>query len=324
METQNIGERLNEDPKPRRSAWRNRWRRLRRVGKFAFWLIVVYLVVQQILGPYWTSAARVSVLDQFQQQRKSRVIAMIHRQETISLFGVPVSSYINIEDSEAVLRAIRLTAPDQPIDMILHTPGGLVLAAEQIAKALLEHKGKVTVFVPHYAMSGGTLIALAAHEIVMDANAVLGPVDPQIGDMPAASILRVLNLKQVNRIKDETLELADVAAKARLQVASFVTELLLSRLPKDKAVSLATVLTEGRWTHDFPITVDLARELGLRVSTEMPRIVYEVMDLFPQGGADRPSVLYVPLHRSPEGRDEAPASAPASPAKNVAIGEGSH
>ena len=315
METQNISERLNEHPKPIRSVWRNRWHRLRRIGKFAFWLIVIYMIVQQVLGPYWTNAARVSVLDQFQQQRKSRVIAMIHRQETISLFGVPVSSYINIEDSEAVLRAIRLTPPEQPIDMILHTPGGLVLAAEQIAKALAEHKGKVTVFVPHYAMSGGTLIALAAHEIVMDANAVLGPVDPQIGDMPAASILRVLKLKQVNRIKDETLELADVAAKARLQVDSFVTELLLSRLPKDKAVSLAAVLTEGRWTHDFPITVALARELGLRVSTEMPRIVYELMDLFPQGGADRPSVLYVPLHRSPAGRDETPPSAPAAPTK---------
>jgi ClpP class serine protease len=315
METQNISEPLNEHPKPRRSRWRNRWRRLRRAGKFAFWLIVTYIVVQQILGPYWTNAARVGVLDQFQQQRKSRVIAMIHRQETISLFGVPVSSYINIEDSEAVLRAIRLTPPDQPIDMILHTPGGLVLAAEQIAQALLAHKGKVTVFVPHYAMSGGTLIALAAHEIVMDANAVLGPVDPQIGDMPAASILRVLNLKQVNQIKDETIELADIAAKARLQVASFVTELLLSRLPKDKAMSLATVLTEGRWTHDFPITVELARQLGLPVSTAMPRIVYELMDLFPQGGADRPSVLYVPLHRSPPGRDEAPASAPTAPTK---------
>jgi len=133
--------------------------------------------------------------------------------------------------------------------------------------------------------------------------------------MPAASILRVLNSKQVNQIKDETIELADVAAKARVQVTSFVTELLLSRLPKDKAVSLATVLTEGRWTHDFPITVDLARKLGLPVSTEMPRIVYELMDLFPQGGADRPSVLYVPLHRSPAGRDEAPASAPTAPTK---------
>src|SRR4029453_2108136 len=170
-------------------------------------------------------AARASVLDQFQQQRKSRVIAMIHRQETISLFGVPVSSYINIEDSEAVLRAIRLTPPEQPIDMILHTPGGLVLAAEQIAKALVEHKGKVTVFVPHYAMSGGTLLALAEDEIVMDANAVLGPVDPQIGDMPAASILQVLKLKQANRIKDETLVLADMAAKSRLKGGGFVAGL---------------------------------------------------------------------------------------------------
>src|SRR5256712_12049602 len=106
---------------------------------------------------------------------------MIHRQDTQSLFGVPVSQSITIEDSEATLRAIRLTPPEQPLDLILHTPGGLVLAAEQIAKALVERKGKVTVFVPHYAMSGGTLIALTADEVVMDPNAVLGPVDPQIG-----------------------------------------------------------------------------------------------------------------------------------------------
>src|SRR6267378_2538385 len=105
---------------------------------------------------------RAAALGQFERERNSRVIAMIHRQEGGSLFGVPVSGSISIDDSEAVLRAIRLTPPEQPIDIILHTPGGLVLAAEQIAKALVERKGKVTVFVPHYAMSGGTLIALAA------------------------------------------------------------------------------------------------------------------------------------------------------------------
>jgi ClpP class serine protease len=292
------------------------WQRLSHIGKLALWLVVVYMVVQQVFGPYSTYAARANVLEQFQEQRKSRVIAMIHRQETISLFGVPVSNYINIEDSEAVLRAIRLTPPEQPIDMILHTPGGLVLAAEQIAKALVEHKGKVTVFVPHYAMSGGTLIALAADEIVMDANAVLGPVDPQIGDMPAASILQVLKLKQVNHIKDETLMLADMASKSRMQVATFVAELLLKRLHKDKATTVATVLTEGRWTHDFPITVQFARELGLPISTDMPRIVYELMDLFPQGAADRPSVLYVPLRQSPGGHNEAPDSAPAATTKS--------
>src|SRR5438874_12094315 len=281
METQNISERLNEHPKPIRSVWRNRWHRLRRIGKYAFLLIVIYMIVQQVLGPYWTNAARVSVLDQFQQQRQSRVIAMIHRQETISLFGVPVSSYINIEDSEAVLKAIRLTPPEQPIDMILHTPGGLVLAAEQIAKALAEHKGKVTVFVPHYAMSGGTLIALAADEIVMDANAVLGPVDPQIGDMPAASIVSAVRIKGAQRVADEVLILADIAQKARVQVASFVAQVLLKHYPKEKAAELAAVLSEGRWTHDFPIMVDGARQLGLKVSTNMPRMVYDLMDLYP-------------------------------------------
>jgi len=46
----------------------------------------------------------------------------------------------------------------------------VVLAAEQIAKALVQRKAKVTAFVSHYAMSGGSLIALAADEIVMDPN----------------------------------------------------------------------------------------------------------------------------------------------------------
>jgi len=70
--------------------------------------------------------------------------------------------------------------------MVLHTPGGLVLASEQIALALEKHPSKVTVFIPHYAMSGGTMIALAADEIVLDENAVMGPVDPQLGQYPTS------------------------------------------------------------------------------------------------------------------------------------------
>jgi ClpP class serine protease len=261
-------------------------------------IVFVLALLQQMCGPSRVSAAREDVLDRLQQQRKSRVIAMIHRQETVSLFGVPVSSSIGIEDSEAVLRAIRLTPADQPIDLVLHTPGGLVLAAEQIALALLEHKGKVTVFVPHYAMSGGTLLALTADEIVMDAHAVLGPVDPQIGDMPAASIVKLLQLKSPNQISDEMLVLTDVAQKARRQVAAFVDHVLLKHLPPDRAAVLATALSEGRWTHDFPITVDMVKQLGLSVSTEMPALIYELMDLYPQSGQGRPSVMYVPLRRA--------------------------
>lgn len=124
------------------------------------------------------------------RKRGARVIVMIHRQEALALLGIPLFRYINIGDAEELLRAVRMTPPDRPIDLILHTPDGLVLASEQIARALCNHPAKVTVFVPHYAMSGGTLIALAADEIVMDPHAVLGPGDPQLGEYRAASILR--------------------------------------------------------------------------------------------------------------------------------------
>jgi ClpP class serine protease len=280
-----------------------------RIANFAravFWVGLVIILGATLFGSQGTDKARTDLLRRFEQERKSHVIALIHRQESVSVLGVPVSRYISIEDSEAVLRAIRLIPPEEPIDLILHTPGGLVLASEQIAKALVERKGKVTVFVPHYAMSGGTLIALSADEIVMDANAVLGPVDPQIGEFPAASIVRMVQIKKPEKVGDEMLILADVAQKARIQVASFVAELLLKHMPEKKAVQLATVLTEGRWTHDFPITVQAARQLGLKVSTDMPRTVYDLMDLYPQGGGQRPSVLYVPLGRNPGGRESAP------------------
>jgi len=247
-----------------RVAWAAWVQGLLGLAKAALFITLAVVIVQQVyFGPSRLAAARADVINRFEQERQSRVIALIHRQETVSVFGVPVLSSISIEDSEAVLRAIRLTTDAQTIDVILHTPGGQVLAAEQIAKALSERKAKVTVFVPHYAMSGGTIIALAADEIVMDANAVLGPVDPQIGDMPAASIVRMVEIKGPANVSDQMLVLADVAQKARIQVAYFVSQILLrKRYPQKKAIEIATIRSEGRWTHDFPILVVNAKQLG--------------------------------------------------------------
>jgi ClpP class serine protease len=226
------------------------------------------------------------------------VITMIHRQESMALFGIPFGRFIDIEDSEQLLRAIRLTPAGMPIDLVLHTPGGLVLASDQIAHALKRHPGRVTVFVPHYAMSGGTLIALAADEIVMDADAVLGPVDPQLGSplrgaWPAASILAALEHENPNR-SDETLILGDISRKAIAQVHDTVAELVAEREPEE-AERLATMLSEGRWTHDYPIRLDEARELGLPVSDEVPEDVYSLMSLFPRRAQRRPSVEFIPV-----------------------------
>jgi ClpP class serine protease len=257
--------------------------------------------LQPLLRKKMLESARIKLLEKIEQKRNSRVIAFIHRQETMSFLGFPLMRYIDINDSEEILRAIKLTDKSIPIDIILHTPGGLVLASEQIANALKKHQAKVTVFVPHYAMSGGTLIALAADEIVMDENAVLGPLDPQLGQKPAASVLKILEQKPIDKISDETLILADLAKKAISQIKNLIISLLQDKMAKEKAESLAETLSSGKWTHDYPITVEEAKELGLNVSTDMPEEVYQLMALYPQSAQARPSVEYIPIPKTKEG-----------------------
>jgi len=263
-----------------------------------FWIFIIISTLQPVIRQRMLEAQRLRLFDLLEHKRKSRVIALIHRQETLSLLGFPLVRYISIEDSEAVLRAIKLTDKDVPIDVILHTPGGLVLAAEQIAFALDKHPARVTVFVPHYAMSGGTLIALAADEIVMDDNAVLGPVDPQLGQHPAASILKVLERKPIAEVDDDTIIMADMAEKALRQVHATVVGLLREKMPADRAEQLATTLSSGIWTHDYPILAHEARELGLPVTTDVPEEIYHIMTLHPQTAQRRPSVEYIPVPRS--------------------------
>lgn len=238
------------------------------------------------------------------------MIVLIHRQETVNVLGVPVVRYINVEDSEKVLRAIRFTDPNTPIDFIIHTPGGLVLAASQIAKAIKRHPAKTTVFVPHYAMSGGTLIALAGHQIVMDINAVLGPIDPQLGDFPAASVLKVVEQKPIDKIHDLTLVMADQSKKAIAQVTALAQELLSGKLPPERAREVAHRLASGTWTHDFPISAEIAKDLiGLPISTEVPAEVFQLITLYPQAQETQPSVFYLPGPRYKKGEPPGQESA---------------
>jgi ClpP class serine protease len=266
-----------------------------------FWVFFIIIALQPMIRQWIVNSARTRKIMQIESERGSRVILLVHRQETMRLLGFPILRYIDINDSEEVLRAIQMTGDDVPLDIILHTPGGLVLAALQIARAIGDHKAKVTVFVPHYAMSGGTLIALAADEIVMSRYAVLGPVDPQLGQSPAASLLKVVEQKPIAEIDDDTLVKVDIARKAIAQVKQAAHDLLLRRLPADAAEALAEKLSVGTWTHDFPISATLAKELGLPVSTEMPVEVLELMQLHPQpvrmqGGG----VEYIPVpHQKP-------------------------
>ena len=259
------------------------------------WGFFILSALQPVIRQRLLEASRHRLIAKIEQRRGSRVILLVHRQETMSFLGFPLMRYIDVNDAEELMHACALTDPDVPLDLVLHTPGGLVLASLQIARAVRHRKSKVTVFVPHYAMSGGTLISLAANEIVMDANAVLGPVDPQLGEAPAASILSVLERKKPEDIEDKTFIMADVSRKAILQLRKTVQELLGERMAQDAATALADKLTTGTWTHDYGIGADEAKQLGLPISTDMPEEVYDFMALFPQPTRTRPAVEYLPM-----------------------------
>lgn len=273
------------------------------------WLAFILMTLQPLLAQRLQQAMRQRKIVETERLRKSRVILLVHRQETMRLLGFPMVRYIDLNDSEELLRAIEMTDPDMPLDIVLHTPGGLVIAAGQIARALKAYAGKVTVFVPHYAMSGGTLIALAADEIVMSEHAVLGPVDPQIDGMPAASILQIHEEKPAKEIDDKSIVMIDLSRKAIAQIRALTKELLTPRLSPERADDLAEKLTSGLWTHDYAITSKEAAALGLNVSTAMPQPIMEMMTLYQQPVRGVPTVEYLPYrHERRARRGEARSS----------------
>jgi ClpP class serine protease len=259
-----------------------------------FFIFVALMAVQPLLMGRWYALRRAQTIRAIEKEHGTRVITMIHRQEKRSLFGFAVSRHIDLEDAQTVIAAIKETPDDTPIDLIVHTPGGLVLAAMQIARAVEAHPAKVTAYVPVYAMSGGTLIALAADEIVMGEFSVLGPIDPQILGLPAASIVRARNSKPIADVFDLTLVLADVGEKAVAQVKQGAVELMTPRLDQSAAEAIAEKLAGGYWTHDYALTANEARALGLPVKVGMPLQVMEFMKLYPQP-IRQSGVEYLPI-----------------------------
>ena len=261
-------------------------------GMDIFWIIILLMSLQPLLQRQMLHYFRQSLIEKIEKMRNSRVILIVHRQEMISFFGVPLMRFLTIEDSEAVLRALEETPEEKDIDLVLHTPGGLVIAAVQIARALRKRKGKTRVIVPHYAMSGGTLIALAADEIIMSPNAVLGPLDPQLGQYPAPSLLKIKEIKDKNEIEDKTWVMIDLAEKAIKQMQEFIIQLLKEK-GMENAEELAEILTIGKWTHDYPITAEKAKELGLNVNTNIPKEFMQLMSLYKQPTQRQSSVEYL-------------------------------
>ena len=149
------------------------------------------------------------------------------------------------------------------VTLLLHTLGGYFQPVVQIARAVRRH-GQVRAVVPYYALSGGTLVALAAQSLELWPHAALGPVDPQLGPFSAAALRAVIDSKPVEHVDDYTLALAHEARKSLQQ-----TTVLLRELIGDNPRALQR-LVAGEVPHSYPVTVEEAQALGLAVEVAAP------------------------------------------------------
>ncbi len=236
-------------------------------------------------------AKRSEIIKALGKKNHSRGIAIIHRDGQDD----GIDSHIDENTAEDMLDVLRQIDGNERIDIILHTPGGYTSDTLRIAFALKAHKGPKTVYVPYLAMSGGTLIALAATEIVMADHAVLGPIDPIIWGIPAASVLALQQARkeEKQRVDDEMFLLADMASKAMKQVRSHACQLMHDQKVQPDACAITDRLVSGEWTHDYPITKSMAGELGLRISTKtVPEEMFELIALYPNPRKHEPSVKF--------------------------------
>lgn len=114
-------------------------------------------------------------------------------------FGIDV----NDEDKAAFMMAIHGLDKSKGLDLILHTPGGGIAAAESLVDYLRRIFGRdIRAIVPHLAMSAGTMIACTCKSIVMGKQSNLGPIDPQVGGLPAAAVKKEIE-RAIAEIKED-------------------------------------------------------------------------------------------------------------------------
>ncbi len=228
-----------------------------------------------------------AIIRRIEQERGSRVICVIHGENM-------ENEAFDFDDLEDVLSAIVASDASRPLDIVLHTQGGNSFTGRQIARAIKSHQARKTVFVPYFAMSAGSRIAIAADQIVMGAHAMLGPIDTQLYAGPAPSIVQLPKLKPFESISDEYLILAEEARKIIQEGRATARELLQGSYSQDGSSAIADELISGKWTHGFPITAQAAYNMGLNVATGMPELFYDLVRCFRHSDGEEPSVLFLP------------------------------
>ena len=207
------------------------------------------------------------------------------------LFRPPNTPNLSVgdDDMNAFMACVHQMKRGNGLDLILHTPGGDIAATEAIVRYLWEMFNKdIRVIVPQLAMSAGTMIACAARQVVMGKQSSLGPIDPQIGGVPAQGVIDEFNMairgiqenpasaplwqQVVSRYHPSfLLECSQAIEWSRAMVQHWLVENMLSLRDRNKALELAKSIVDYLGdhavtaTHSRHLSIAKCEEIGLQI-----------------------------------------------------------
>ena len=226
----------------------------------------------RLLAEYENSKSQV-------ERAGAKTIAIIHDFDNPMHYQSPEREDLSTREAFEVLAAIRAAGEGTPLNIVLHTPGGMRMAAELIATALKD-RPNTTAYVPYCAMSAGTMIALSCSKVVMGKHACLGPIDTQFAGFPADGFTRLLKEKPVDQISDLWLMVSYLVEKDLKTARQRACDLLnRAHFGNDDACRLTDFLSSGDMPHGERIGRARAAEIGVNVAKEdCPDAVYKMVE----------------------------------------------
>jgi hypothetical protein len=171
------------------------------------------------------------------------------------------SEGINHSDADDISEIIVGLRDTNSVDLIINSPGGQVDSVEKVISVLKNRLGNYRVIVPNFAKSGGTVIALSSSEIVLGVNSELGPIDPQMNNIPCEVLAEAHPDPILKKLANQAVE--------RMKI--FAAKILKNGMLKDKNEDDVKLVVEklssssSYKSHGAVIDHEEAANLGLKV-----------------------------------------------------------
>jgi len=218
----------------------------------------------------------------WQESHNSSVIIIADNLNSIS--GEYYHSIDSTRDAKRFSNYLCKLDSSKELHVIIHTNGGDTYNAKIMLDALVNFKGKKIFYVPHKALSSGTMLLLPADEIHMCLNAYVSPIDTQItisetniNQLP----IPVEILKDCKNINPDNLvfELNVKMAERDFYADHKMLEGVLKKFDTNRRKKIITNFLHTKLPHSYPISLSEAREFGLSISTGVPPKILEIFNL---------------------------------------------